>query len=296
MAQPAQSTIVWLQSEPYGMIAGFDRAHVRAQGKMWMGPSVEVMSDLRSFFFSVLVSAANAGSTPVTYDASTQTIVILTSASPYERNNDASTALLNGLIALIARKSVTIAQLDALSKNKKKYRVTTVSGGPAETVDVSAPFVVAGAAAVYIAAGVVLSSGIVAAALVWLNGQNNEKQLAIVQTEAKVQEHAKVLDTSREIVESHLERESREQRSIPWTQEELNYIEFLKESSRSLTEWKAPPLKGVVDLQALSQAASGAIADVGSGVKTGIETASVLLPLAAVAIVGIYLMKGKLTW
>lgn len=288
------STCIWAHTDERGINKAVDDAMSRIALSFRSTNLRDALADQRAWFCAVLAAAANVGSKLVTLDESTKTATIqIVPNQSYDRNEEWQMGLLNGLIALIIRREITVPELQIWANQGYRERIATNGGSDAIPANTSGPIVIGVGAAIAIGTAIVASAGILAGALVWINGQDIEKQVVVEQIEGKTQQHAKILETSRDIVESHAERERLEQRTIPWSNEELSYLEFLEQSSREVTGWTAPPLRSVPDAKKMSEAASEAIKDVGSGVKTvsqgvknATETSAIILPIGiAIALV-----------
>lgn len=292
------STCIWAHSDPRGLNAVAENVSLRLRLNYQSTSIRDTLADQRAWFVAVLASAANVGSKPVTYDQSTQTATVqIVPFDTMDKNEEWQLGITNALIALIIRREISLAELTIWSNQGYRDRIATEKGSDATKSETSGPIVIGAAGAAIIAVGMVAAAGVLAGALVWINGQEIEKQVVIEQIDAKVEEHAKLIETSRDIIESHQEREQLEGRTIPWSQEELAYLDYLEQSAKEITGWTAPPLRSVPDAKKMSEAASKAIENTGEAVKNvsegakgAIETSGTILPIAA-ALVALYYLS-----
>lgn len=271
------SVVRWVHTDPYGLVAAAERAATVAKESSWTDDAAGLAA-LRALLVSVCATAANAGSYPTTLDTSTETATILVKASENARNVRAQFALLNGLMGLICQRNVTYSQLVEMGNAGTRKTYITTGGEPeAAPTDIANPIVIGVGAAAVIGVAVVITAGVIAGAIGWMHASDNEVKALQLTTDLKAKEHAQTLTTTRDVIESHLEREATEKRSIPWTIQEMNYIEFLEQSTKEITGWEAPPLRSVPDLKQVSDAAATAVKDVGKSTGNAIE----ILPIVA---------------
>jgi hypothetical protein len=228
----------------------------------------------RAFVLGVVASTADLGPTPVAIDG-TDLVVRPTLDSRRDRATW-QRAIAYGLAALVAPKDATTPpELVGESVN-----VTTIGGEPATLTrpgNVEA-FPLAAIAAV------VVVYGIVAAAVAYSVAVVAEKDLRAMEGDFKREALAKTLAESAAMVEAHVDRETREKRSIAWAEGELARLEALNRATEAASGWKPDPLASVANLRGLSD-------DAGRALKAASSGLSWALPIAL--ILGTYLLAEK---
>lgn len=258
--------LTWIHSDPRGMANAENSAFLRAASMRWT-PDADSVADLRALVVSCFSNVSALGPTPpLVQDGS---LVVYPNRSKGDTSAQAwQDAVMAGVAVLLGNPG-TKYSLDS------SVRIQTQGGATPAPLETGFPFL----GAVVLVAVV----GAIAAVVVdWLD-QSNQIEAIKISTDAHVAEHAATLASANQIIDAHLSREHVSGQSIPWDAQELEQLERLRNSTRTLTEWKAPELRpGPV-----GGAVGGAVSDVGKGAADAARSAGTGIELGLFALIAL---------
>lgn len=282
--------VVWKHSDSRGIATAMSQGLARAQTTQWAADATG-RADFRGLVLAALMSAADLGDQPPApapapkafseeAPATTEGVSVVPQARNTAREDFAEwqTALLSGAFVLLTggrdpRKAAPIP-------DGAKFSLTTVDGDP----PVASQEAAFGPAVAFAIVGVVAIAG----AVVWQYfSQEHELEYVRITTDANVKKHAQSLGGAVNVVTEHLKRERDMGQTVPWSEQETTTLQQLLASTKSLSDWSAPPLKTTPDTRAVTRATAKAIEDVGKGARQ----AANWMPLVLAAIGIVWVLK-----